>query len=415
MILTQEYQDVWSSAKKALFKFIFTYFSLYILLMFSSSLFEIPFRWLGNTLLGIDYSYDINGYGSGDHTYAYITLFINTILAIIISLFWIFLDRNRKSHNKLMYWFIVILRVYLIFFMFTYGFVKIIQLQFPYPSLTRMLEPLGNFSPMGLAWTYLGYSKGFNLFMGIMEISGGLLLIPRRTSTLGAFITMGVMTHVAVMNFMYDIPVKIFSVHLTLIALFIFSTDLKRFINIFITNQPTESYDYYNPIDDKTYHKVIFWMKLIFTIALGGLFVLQGWGNERSKNKKGKPHLYGIWEVEQFIKEKDTIPPLITDAKRWRYLVVEQKNRATIKTMNDERHNYKFKPDTISKKIILYGSGEKNETPNFTYELLDSETMKLNGQLHLYNYEILLKRKKLEDILLYSRGFNWINEKPYNR
>ena len=200
MILTQEYQDVWSITKKALFKFVFTYFSLYILLMFLSPLFEAPFRWIGNTLLGIDYTYDVSGFGSGDNTYAYVTLFINVLLAIIMSLLWIVLDRNRKSHNKLMYWFIVILRVYLIFFMFTYGFVKIIQLQFPYPSLTRMMEPLGNFSPMGLAWTYLGYSKGFNLFMGIMEISGGLLLIPRRTSTLGAFVTMGVMTHVAVMN-----------------------------------------------------------------------------------------------------------------------------------------------------------------------------------------------------------------------
>ena len=415
MLLTQEYQDVWSFTKKAFFKFVFSYFSLYILLMFLSPLFEVPFRWIGNTILGIDYAYDVNGFGSGDHTFAYVTLFINAILAILVTLLWIVIDRTRKSYNQLMYWFIVILRIYLIFFMFTYGFVKVIQLQFPYPSLTRMLEPLGNYSPMGLAWTYLGYSKGFNLFMGIMEISGGLLLIPRRTSTLGAFVTMGVMMHVAVMNFMYDIPVKIFSVHLTLIALFIFSSDIKRFINVFIKNKPTESYDYYNPIKDKTYHNVIFWMKLIFVFALSGLFLLQGWGNDRGKNLGEKPPLYGIWETTHFIKNNDTIPPLITDKHRWRYLIVDRKNKATVKMMNDQRHNYKFKPDSISKNIILYGLGEKNETPNFTYELLDSDTLKLNGQLYLYDYEILLKKKKLEDILLYSRGFNWINETPFNR
>ncbi|MEP4578209.1 MAG: hypothetical protein ABJZ80_08525, partial [Gilvibacter sp.] len=188
MILSQEYQDVWSPLKKAFFKFIFCYFSLYISLMFFNRLFEIPFKWVGEIVLGIEYSYNINGFGSGDHTYAYVTLFMNIVLALFISTLWIILDRLRKNYNNLFYWFIVVLRIYLIFFMFTYGFVKLIQLQFPYPSLTRMLQPLGDFSPMGLAWTYLGYSKGYNLFMGIMEVMGGLLLIPKRTSTLGSFI-----------------------------------------------------------------------------------------------------------------------------------------------------------------------------------------------------------------------------------
>lgn len=415
MILTQEYQDIWSFSKKAFFKFVFTYFSLYILLMFTSRLFETPFRWIGKTILGIEYSYDVSGFGSGDNTYAYVTLFVNVLLTIIIALLWIVLDQKRKSYNKLFYWFLVILRVFLIFFMFTYGFVKLIQLQFPYPSLTRMMEPLGNFSPMGLAWTYLGYSKGFNFFMGIMEVSGGLLLIPRRTSTLGAFVTFGVMMHVAVMNFMFDIPVKIFSVHLALMALFIFSTDIKRFVNVFIKNKPTEAYQFYNPIEDKTYNKVIFWMKLVFTIALTGLFLLQGWGNDRGKLQKERPPLYGIWETTYFIKDRDTLAPLITDTERWRYLIIDRKDRATVKTMDDERHNYKFKTDTLNKEIILYGAGEKSETPNFTYELLDSETLKLKGEIYLYDHDILLKRKNLDDILLYSRKFNWINETPFNR
>lgn len=227
--------------------------------------------------------------------------------------------------------------------------------------------------------------------------------------------TFGVMTHVAVMNFMFDIPVKIFSVHLALMALFIFSTDIKRFINVFITNKATAAYDYYNPIKDNTYHKTIFWLKLVFTLILSGVFLLQGWGNSRSKDNIDKPLLYGVWETTHFIKENDTIPPLITDNQRWRYLIIEGKNRATVKMMNDERQNFKFIPDSTTNNVILYGVGEKGEAPNFTYELLDSLTLKLNGELYLYNYEILLKRKKLDDFLLHSRGFNWINERPFNR
>ena len=122
MLLTQEYEEKWSIGRKVIFKLVFSYFFLYILLMFSSSVLETPFRWFGN-VLGFNYSYDVNGFGSGDHTYAYITLFANLILGIFIATLWILLDRKRKSYNQLMYWFVVLLRIFLIFFMFTYGFV----------------------------------------------------------------------------------------------------------------------------------------------------------------------------------------------------------------------------------------------------------------------------------------------------
>src|SRR5690606_1492454 len=314
--------------------------------------------------------------------------------------------------NKSLYWLIVVLRIFLISSMFSYGLAKVIQSQFPYPSLTRMLEPLGNFSPMGLAWTYLGYSKGYNLFMGIMEISVGLLLIPRRTSTLGAFITMGVMMHVVVMNFTYDIPVKLFSTHLLLMAFFIFSTDIKRFINIFIKNTPTESYNYYNPISNKRYHKIIFWLKSALMIIFIGVGLMQASIIDGSTKTKNKPHLYGIWEVEEYIKEGDTLQPLISNTERWRYLIIENPHNAIIKTMDDANNPYKFEIDTISKKAMISNGLTKSKTYNFKYELLNNETLILEGNLYFYDLVIKLKRK---DLLLDSREFNWINETPFNR
>jgi hypothetical protein len=220
------------------------------------------------------------------------------------------------------------------------------------------------------------------------------------------------MTHVAIMNFMYDIPVKIFSVHLTLIAFLIFSTDLKRFINVFIKNKPTQVYDYYNPIKDKTYHKTIFWIKVILTLFLSSLFFVKGTSRARGKNNNAKPYLYGVWEVEHYIKEGDTLKPLITDSERWRYLIIEQKDRALVKTMNDKNHWYKFETDTINKKAMIYSSGTKSETYNFKYNLVNDKTLILKGNLYFYDLNIKLKRK---EFLLDSREFHWINETPFNR
>lgn len=102
--------------------------------------------------------------------------------------------------------------------MLAYGFSKVYKTQFPAPNLAQLLEPLGKFSPMALAWTYMGHSEGFNLFTGLIKVLCGLLLIPRRTQTIGSILTMMVMFQIVLLNLFYDIPVKQFSIHLFLMA-----------------------------------------------------------------------------------------------------------------------------------------------------------------------------------------------------
>ena len=414
-ILTQKYREHWKSGSKIVFRLVFSYFVLYILLLFLNPLFEASFRWIGTTIFTINYEYEVSGNGSGDHTFAYLTLFVTVVLTAIAVPFWGLIDRKRTSYNKLFYWFLVFIRIVLIAAMLLYGFVKVFKLQFPSASLTHLLDPLSDFSPMGLAWTYMGFSKGFNVFVGLLEVLGGLLLIPRRTQTLGSFIIIGVMTQVAMMNFCYDIPVKLFSVHLILMALIIFITD-NRFLNVFIKNKAVETYPYYHPISNTKYHKVIFWIKSI------GLFVLISFisfnfyttESHRGNNRK-KPLLYGIWETSYFIKNGDTLPPLITDEYRWRYLIVDLKEKATIKTMDDVKHQYKFIADSISQKILIHEESSDSEYYNFSYEHPDIQTLQLDGIMDSDTLRIKFGRKNHEEFNLNARGFNWINERPYNK
>jgi hypothetical protein len=414
-ILTQEYKEQWNTLSKLLFRVLFTYFVLYMLLMLLNPLFETPFRWIGKEILKINYDYEVSGNGSGDHTFAYLTLFVTVILTFIIVIIWSILDRSRKSYNKLLYWFLVFLRVVLVATMLFYGFVKIFKLQFPSASLTHLLDPLGDFSPMGLAWTYMGFSKGFNVFVGFLEVLGGLLLIPRRTQTLGSFLIIGVMTQVAVMNFCYDIPVKLFSVHLVLMALVIFITD-NRFLNVFIKNKAVKKYNYYHPVKNTKYHKVIFWIKSIGLFILVSFISFNFYTTERNRgNNRKKPLLYGIWEATSFTKNGDTLQPLITDNFRWRYLIIDLKDEATIKTMDDLKHQYKFITDSTSQKIMIHKKDSESEDYNFNYKNPDSEFLQLDGIIESDTLHIIFSRKNHEKFNLNSRGFKWINERPYNR
>ena len=261
----------------------------------------------------------------------------------------------------------------------------------------------------------MGHSEGFNLVVGFFEALGGLLLIPRRTQTLGALIASGVMFQIFLMNMFFDIPVKIFSFHLLLMTLFILSTDSKRFISLFIKNESTEARAYYNPINDTLYRKIIFWFKLSATLILVFFMGYQGYTRERGAygDKRIKPPLYGIWEVQRFTRNKDTIPPLITDSTRWRYLVVDWKDRALIQYMNGKKEFIDFMPDSLgtTAKIKSYNWSQEE---TFILEQKD-HLLNLKGTIYNEDIQINLKAKDLTEFELTNRNFHWVNEYPYNR
>jgi len=414
MALTQEFRVHWSFRTRLLFQFLCLYFTFYILSQFFGGLLTPLIKWVGTDILNVSGPLDRFPTGSGDTTIAYVTLFINAVFAVLGSFIWAILDRNRKAYNDFFYWFLVIVRIFLIYFMIVYGFAKIFKSQFPGPSLWRLMQPIGDMSPMGLAWTYMGHSTGFNFFAGFMEVLGGLLLIPRRTQTLGAIVIIAVMTQVAMINFFYDVPVKLFSIHLVLMGIFIFTTDIRRFVNVFILNQKIQRYQYHHPIKDKTYTQVIMWLKVALTVILIGVFATSGYSRVRNwGDKREKPPLYGIWEVQTYIKNSDTIPPLITDHARWRYMLIDYKERVSIKTMTDSTLRRSFLIDSTNAKIYL--GAKEGVDYELTYNQPNNQELRLNGIIDYDTIQIHLKAKDLSKIRLTNRGFHWINEQAYNR
>ena len=73
---------------------------------------------------------------------------------------------------------------------------------------------------MGLLWTFMGASESYTIFSGISEMAGGLLVTARRTTLLGALVCIGVLGNIVMLNFSYDVPVKLLSCHLFAMAMF---------------------------------------------------------------------------------------------------------------------------------------------------------------------------------------------------
>ena len=100
------------------------------------------------------------------------------------------------------------------------------------------MQPYGDSSPSGLLWTFMGFSPAYTAFCGLAEVLGGVLLLWRRTTTLGALVLTTVMIHIVMLNFCYDVGVKLFSMHLLAMAVLLWLPDAARLADFFLLNRP---------------------------------------------------------------------------------------------------------------------------------------------------------------------------------
>src|SRR5262249_38975967 len=152
--------------------------------------------------------------GSGDKPVDYALAVLLLIVAALIAAIWSVADRKRPNYAALQKWFRLFVRFGLGSTLVTYGTMKAVPLQMPYPTLTRLLEPYGDFSLMGVLWSQIGASPAYETFTGIVELTAGILLFVPGLTLLGALISLMTTTEVFVLNMTYDVPVKLFSFHL---------------------------------------------------------------------------------------------------------------------------------------------------------------------------------------------------------
>ena len=419
----------WTITQKLLFRFFAAYFFVYIfpfpvgfipftdtLNTWYTSIWDALVPWAGKYILHVSYPITVKPNGSGDTTYNYVQLFLFAIIAIIAAVIWSVADRKRKSYDLLLYWLLVYVRYYLAFTMISYGFYKIIKTQFPFPFY-NLTQTYGQSSPMGLLWNFMGYSTAFNMFTGLAEAIGGFLLLFRKTTTLGALVSITVLSNIVAMNFCYDVPVKLFSGNLLLMAIFIAAPDIHRLIDFFFRNKAVPAVN----IQPKFYKR---WVKITWSVVkillIGSVLyptITGVWEGRTSYGDKAvlKIPMFGIYDITKFVKNKDTLPPLATDSLQWKQLNIVYANNAIIKMMNDSLERYSFTPDTVQKTVDLFAYSNTLYKSTLHYYNPDSTHLILTGRLKDDSVYIVMQKLDLNKLRLINRGFHWINEYPYNR
>jgi hypothetical protein len=420
----------WSSSRKLTLRFFLLFFIQYIIfnpngvLPNIDILYEIYIEpihklivWFAANVLHPAKPITIFTNGSGDTTYDYVLLLFIVIAAVIGALIWTLADRKARNYNNLFYWLTVIVRYYVAITMVTYGCVKIIKLQFPGPSPDRLMQPFGNASPMGLAWTYMGYSTGFNYFTGMAELSCGLLLFFRKTATLGAIVGLVVAGNIMAVNYAFDVPVKLLSTILVAMCLYLLSKDAIRLINFFFLNKVAQPANLGPHTFKKRWKNItlttVKYILVIYTIGMNFYGDVQAMSQYGDKAKK--PPLYGIYNVQSFVRNNDSIAPLKTDTTRWDKMSISYSGSARLVMMNDSSKRYNFVIDTVKHTIIMNTYADTVNKAYYTYSQPTKDMLLLKGKFKKDSLNISLKKYDLNKFLLLRRGFHWVNEYPLNR
>ncbi|WP_019202392.1 hypothetical protein [Tsukamurella sp. 1534] len=141
------------------------------------------------------------------------------IVSVVITLVWTALDRRRANYRSLGGLLEVFARYGLSLSMIFYGLIKVIPTQMGFMALpSHQLQLTGDTSMFNVLWGFMGASTPYSIATGLVELAAGILLLWRRTSVAGIVLALVATAQVFLLNLFYDVPVKIVSGELFVIA-----------------------------------------------------------------------------------------------------------------------------------------------------------------------------------------------------
>jgi uncharacterized membrane protein YphA (DoxX/SURF4 family) len=431
-VASPQLENQWSRLTRFGFRFIFCYFFLYLSPSAIGSrgvdethvgsyhriffdLWQTVVPWVGANILHIKETLIESPTGSGDQLYDYVWIVCIFTVALVAALLWSVLDRKRKNYDQLNQWLRLFLRLYLAGVLMMYGANKLFPMQFAQIPVARLSDPLGHLSPQGLLWTFMGYSRQYQIFGGMGEMLGGLLLVVPSFTTLGALISAGVLSNVLLLNLCYDVPRKILTIHLMIICGILILPDVRRMIDLFLLNRPTKPQPTIPFLKDPLLNRGVLVLQYLF--ALLTLIAVVQFSADRAKPVVSRLEgpLRGMWMVDQFTSDNVALPPLAAESERWSRVTFEYPAFFTVQRVQGPLQLQVFKLKEGGKTMITSNMDDLSQKGTLTVEQPDPNHLTMSGQMNGHSVNAVMHRVDLSDpvdFLLTNRGFHWITPAP---
>ncbi|HYW32507.1 MAG TPA: hypothetical protein VE869_13445 [Gemmatimonas sp.] len=416
----------WPLAGRIGFRWFACYFTLYLLqfvfdlpgLSKLSGAFEAAtLPWIGRTFFGLQSVPTGSPSGSGDTLADYLLTFMFAVLASVGAALWT-IRRDAPSHPRIAIWLLSAIRYFLAMALMFYGLAKVFMSQMPPPDGFRLTQTFGDLSPMGLLWAFTGASRTYEVFGGLAELVPGALLVFRRSSLLGALLAVPVLVNVVLLNFSYDVPVKLLSTHLLVMALAIVSPHARRLYAAIWANTTVPPANMTPPVTDGrllVVRQVMQWGALLFVAGSAAFMVPSR--SDRAIPRAGN----GAWRVESLTgtPRRGMWESLVIDGQRARlkhstgsaqWLALSRVDSTMLRLWSQDDNGIGGTSVPMQLTGELRGAGRSSVgTPRV------ADTLLLRGVQGGDSVRAVLVRRDLQKMLLVSRGFHWVQEVPYNR
>jgi hypothetical protein len=352
----------------------------------------------------------------GDITADYVRVLCNLVLAAAAAIVWSLLDRKRFNYTRLYAWLRASVCFYLALQMISYGACKVIPNQFAHQTPEVLTTMVGDLNRMTLLWTFMGASTAYTIFAGAVELLGGLLLACRRTRLLGALVCVAVMTNVVMLNFSYDVCVKLHSSHLLGMCAFVAAADLRRLVDFFVLGRSPR------PATEEPLFATK-WLRrgasAVMAVAVLGFVALSLHENYTLSRTFGvlapEPTLHRIWNVSEFRADGQVQPPLMTDQRQWLRAIYNpgipgiSPTTLSVTRLDGSRQVYLLELDTNQRTLALSKFDDPAWGTTLTYHKSAPRTLVLEGSLDGRQVRITCHCLD-ESRLPVNRGFRWISD-----
>ena len=365
--------------------------------------------WTGRQVFGITSGLDEIS-SAGEPLFFWVQAAAILAAAVAGTAIWTALDRRRQNYTTLHAWFRLFVRFALAAALFEYGMTKVIPTQFPAPSLTTLVTPVGDMTLSALLWTSIGSSPVYQILTGCIEVLGGILLLTPRTTLLGALIALGALFQIFLLNMTFDIGLKLVSFHLILLALFLIAPDAPRLCNLLLRNRPAAASADREIARTPNGRRLALAAQLVFGVYLVATYAyinarfwdVGGGGAPRSV-------LYGIWDVQALtIDGQARVPQLADYDRRWRRVIFEDPDAVVFQRTDDSFARYGASIDPAGRTLALTKGSSRTWRAAFSVDRPSPDRLILEGDMDGHRIHLRLRQVDFDTLRLLNSTFRWV-------
>ena len=311
-----------------------------------------------------------------DSTGLYLHLITLFTLSVVFALFWIW--KVKRLPQKVNVYFRIFVVYYLALILFKYGFDKLFKHQFYFPEPNTLYTPLNQLSKDILFWSSMGTSYVYSFFSGFIEVLAAVLLLHKKTRLLGGIISLGVLINVVMINFGFDISVKVFSLFLVLLSIIIISPDGKRVYQLFTQKRVDTKIEERLFKSKKNVLNYAFLKSLIIGVILFDSIGPYVESQNFNDNVFTKPYLNGAYSVVNSI----------TDSHEIKRVFFHRKQYFIIQYVDDSFESFQLRFAKDKQSIALINELDSSIYDQWSIDY-DGQTLNLEGKLR--GHTILIK------------------------